>query len=81
MKNTTSKKSTVTSAEESKLKFDKDLFKRSVEYNVKTLYRKDLEDATQQQIFQAASLAIKDQIVDNWIKTQKAYDKEDPKTV
>ena len=81
MKNTTTKKSTATSAEESKLKFDKDLFKRSVEYNVKTLYRKDLEDATQQQIFQAVSLAIKDQIVDNWIKTQKAYDKEDPKTV
>ena len=33
--------------------FDKDLFKRSVLYNVKTLYRKSLEEATDQQIFQA----------------------------
>ena len=81
MKNTTPKKGTTTPAEQTKLKFDKDLFKRSVEYNIRTLYRKDLADATQQQIFQAVSLSIKDQIVDNWIKTQKAYDKEDPKTV
>ncbi len=66
---------------ESKLKFNKDLFKRSVEYNVRTLYRKDMSEATPQQVFQAASLAIKDQIIENWIKTQKAYDKEDPKMV
>lgn len=57
---------------ESKLKFNKDLFKRSVEYNVRTLYRKDMSEATPQQVFQAASLAIKDQIIENWIKTQKA---------
>ena len=55
------------------------LFKRSVVYNVKTLYRKDLEEADMQQIFQAVSLAIKDQIMDNWIDTQKAYEKQDPK--
>ena len=66
---------------EGKLKFNKDLFKRSVEYNVRTLYRKDMSEATPQQVFQAASLAIKDQIIENWIKTQKAYDKEDPKMV
>ncbi|MDE5588580.1 MAG: glycogen/starch/alpha-glucan phosphorylase, partial [Acetatifactor sp.] len=61
--------------------FNKDLFKRSVVYNVKTLYRKDIEEATPQQVFQAASLAIKDQIMDNWIDTQKAYEKQDPKMV
>ena len=61
--------------------FDKELFKRSVVYNVKTLYRKDLDEATPQQLFQAASYAIKDQIVDNWMTTQKEYDKKDPKTV
>ena len=82
------KKSTVNKAEAkksvpavSRLKFDKDLFKRSVVYNVKTLYRKDIEDASQQQIFQAASLALKDQIMDNWIDTQRAYEKQDPKMV
>ncbi len=71
----------ITENKENKLKFNKDLFKRSVEYNVRTLYRKDMTEATPQQVFQAASLAIKDQIIENWIKTQKAYEKEDPKMV
>ncbi|MBQ7933268.1 MAG: glycogen/starch/alpha-glucan phosphorylase [Lachnospiraceae bacterium] len=62
-------------------KFDKELFKRSVLYNVRTLYRKTLEDATPQQIFQAVSYAVKDQIVENWMETQKAYEQEDPKMV
>ncbi|MBD5461265.1 MAG: glycogen/starch/alpha-glucan phosphorylase, partial [Lachnospiraceae bacterium] len=61
--------------------FDKELFKRSVLYNVKTLYRKTMEEASQQQIFQAVGYAIKDVIVDNWMESQKAYEKEDPKTV
>ena len=60
---------------------DKELFKRSVSYNVKTLYRKTLEEATDQQIFQAVSYAVKDMIVDNWIKTQENYEKKDPKIV
>lgn len=63
---------------EGREKFDKDLFKRSVVYNVKTLYRKDLEEADMQQIFQAVSLAIKDQIMDNWIDTQKGLRKAGP---
>ena len=63
------------------MKFDKALFKNSVIYNVKTLYRKTLEEASSQQIFQAVSYAIKDQIVENWMATQKAYEKEDPKMV
>ena len=40
-----------------------------------------MEEATPQQIFQAVSYAIKDQIIENWMDTQKAYDKEDPKMV
>ena len=63
------------------IEFDKELFKRSVEYNVRTLYRKNLEEADAQQIFQAVSYAIKDRIVENWMETQKAYEKEDPKMV
>ncbi len=63
------------------LTFDKELFKRSVLYNVKTLYRKTLEEASQQQIFQAVAYAIKDVVVDNWLNTQKEYDKQDPKMV
>ena len=64
-----------------KLKFDKELFKRSVQYNTKTLYRKNLDEASPQQIFQAVSYAIKDQIVEDWMDTQKAYEKKDAKTV
>ena len=61
--------------------FDKEAFKRSVLYNVKALYRKTMEEASPQQIFQAVSYAIKDVIVDNWMDTQKAFDEEDPKMV
>ena len=60
-------------------KFDKELFKRSILYNIKTLYRKNQDEATPQQIFQAVSYAIKDQIVENWMETQKTYEEEDPK--
>ncbi|MBQ7678570.1 MAG: glycogen/starch/alpha-glucan phosphorylase [Butyrivibrio sp.] len=63
------------------LPFDKDLFKRSVLYNVKTLYRKNIEEATPQQVFQAAAYAIKDAIVDHWMTTQKAAEEQDPKIV
>ena len=61
--------------------FDKELFKRSVVYNVKTLYRKTIDEVTPQQLFQAVGYAVKDAIVDNWMETQKAYEKQDPKTV
>jgi len=61
--------------------FDKELFKRSVLYNVKTLYRKTLEEATPQQIFQAVAYAIKDVIVDQWMDTQKEMEESDPKMV
>ena len=61
--------------------FDKELFKRSVLNNIKTLYRKTLEEATDQQIFQAVAYSVKDVIVDNWMATQKEYEKKDPKTV
>ena len=63
------------------LKFDKAAFKKEVEANVKTLYRKTLKEASKQQVFQAVSYAIKDTIIDNWIATQEAYDEQDPKIV
>ena len=63
------------------MKFDTEMFKRSVLYNVKTLYRKTLEEATDQQVFQAVSYAVKDAIVDQWLASQKEYDKQDPKMV
>ena len=64
-----------------KKKFNKKKFIADVKDNVKTLYRKNLDEATQQQIFQAVSYAAKDTIIDNWLATQEQYEKDDPKIV
>ena len=61
--------------------FKKEAFKESVKENVKFLYRKKLEEATQEQIFQAVCYTVKDVIIDNWLETQNAYKEQDPKTV
>ena len=61
--------------------FDKEEFKEHVKENVKTLYRKTIKEATQQQLFQAVSYAVKDDIINNWLATQKQYEIDDPKTV
>ena len=62
-------------------RFDKEVFIESVKSNLKTLYRQTLVDATKQQVFRAVSYAVKDTIIDNWMETQKVYEKEDPKMV
>ncbi|MCI8312860.1 MAG: glycogen/starch/alpha-glucan phosphorylase [Lachnospiraceae bacterium] len=64
-----------------KREFNKDFFIRSVKYNVRTLFRREIEEASQQQIFQAVGYAVKDAIMDAWIATQREYDKKDPKIV
>ena len=61
--------------------FDKKAFIQSVRDNLKNLYRKTLEEADQQEIFQAVSFAVKDVINDRWLATQQVFDKEDPKIV
>lgn len=63
------------------LSFEKESFKKEVKDNVKILYRKTLEEADEQQIFHAVCYAVKDNIIEQWIETQQAYEKEDPKTV
>jgi starch phosphorylase len=60
---------------------DKAVFKERVKENVKTLYRKTLKEADQQQVFQAVSYAVKDEIINNWMATQNQYEQDDPKTV
>ena len=62
-------------------KFNKKEFINDVKANVRTLYRKNLDEATQQQIFQAVSYTVKDTIIDNWLATQEQYEKDDPKYV
>lgn len=63
------------------MKLNKEEFKRSVEENLKALYRKTVDEATDQQKYQAVSYAVKDLIMDRWIATHKQYEKQDAKTV
>ena len=62
-------------------RIDKEAFKKDVVYNVKSLYRKTIDEATPQQVYQAVSLAVKDMIIDRWIATHREYDKNDAKIV
>ena len=61
--------------------FDKEIFKKSVVDNVKNLYRRTIDEATPNQVFQAVAYAVKDVIIDEWIATHKEYEKKDVKTV
>ena len=60
-------------------KFDKAKFKEEVERNVRTLYRKDISEASKEQLFLAVSYAVKEMIIDDWILTQETLEKENPK--
>ena len=62
-------------------RFEKEAFKKEVEQNVKQLFRKTVDEASQQELYQAVSYVVKDAIIDDWIATQKQYEKDDPKIV
>lgn len=59
--------------------FEKEKFIQEIKNNVKNLYRKTLEEASQQEVYQAVSNAVKNVVIDQWLATQKTFDKEDPK--
>ncbi len=61
--------------------FNKEEFKKTVVYNVKNLYRRNVDEASQQQLFNAVAYTVKDLIMDGWIATHKEYDKQDAKMV
>ena len=61
--------------------FSKKVFIKTVSDNLKNKYRKTIDDATQQELYQAVSEAVKDVIMDEWIATQRVMDKDDPKVV
>ena len=61
--------------------FDKEKFKKELESNVRMLFRRKLEEATPQQIYQAVAYSVKDDTIDTWIETLKAYEKQDKKIV
>ena len=59
----------------------KEALKQSIIDNVKVLYKKTIDEASTEQVFQAVSYAVKDIIIDNWIKTHKAYEEKDVKVL
>ena len=61
--------------------FEKEKFIQEIKDNVKNLYRKTLEEASQQEVYQAVSQAVKEVVIDQWLATQKTMEKEDPKMV
>ncbi len=62
-------------------KFEKEAFKKQVTDNVMQLYCKTVDKASQQELFQAVSYAVRDVINEDWVATRKTIDKDDPKTV
>ena len=61
--------------------FDKETFKKSVLFNMKNVFRKTVDEATSEQMYQAVAYAVKDVIIDEWIATHKEYEKQDVKTL
>ncbi len=61
--------------------FDKESFKKKVSSNVKRLYRKTMDEATPQQIYQAVSYVVKEDVIDRWIATHKVYKEQNVKKV
>ena len=62
-------------------RLSKSEFKVAIESNIKTLYRKTIDEATVDQVFQAVSYAVKDIIIDEWIATHDEYEKQDVKVL
>lgn len=60
---------------------DKETLKKMIRENVKTLYRKTLEAASAEEVYQAAVFAIRDVITDKWMKTHDEYYEKDVKVV
>ncbi|WP_024345006.1 glycogen/starch/alpha-glucan phosphorylase [Lacrimispora indolis] len=61
--------------------FDKETFKKSVLFNMKNVFRKTVDEATPEQMYQAVAYAVKDVVIDEWIATHKEYEKQDVKTL
>ncbi|MFR3211644.1 glycogen/starch/alpha-glucan phosphorylase [Anaerotignum sp.] len=60
---------------------DKETLKKMIRENVKTLYRKTLEAASAEEVYQAAVFAVRDVITDKWMKTHDEYYEKDVKVV
>nr|WP_294493927.1 glycogen/starch/alpha-glucan phosphorylase [uncultured Anaerosporobacter sp.] len=60
---------------------NKEEFIRSIEDYTKVLFRKSVNEASKQQLFQTVSYSVKDLIIDQWMATHRVYEENDVKTV
>ncbi len=54
---------------------------RGVDKTMRQQFRKDVSEATNQEMYQVVSRVVEDLIIDRWIETQKQIDKDDAKIV
>ena len=52
-------------------KITKDELKKRILENLKILFRRTIDEATPQQVFQAVAYAVEDEIIDHWMKTHR----------
>ncbi len=64
-----------------RLNVTKERFKEAVFENIKTQFRKTIDQVNEEQVFHAVAYAVRDIIVDQWIETHKTYEEKDAKTV
>lgn len=64
-----------------RLNVNKTVFKESIFENIKNQFRKTIDQASNQEVFQAVAYAVRDIIIDQWIETHKTYEQVDAKTV
>ena len=55
--------------------------KREIQNRVKIMFRKDFDEATEEEIYRACSEVVNEVVIDNWLNTQKEFNKQDPKCV
>ncbi len=64
-----------------RLNVTKEKLKEAIFENIKTQFRKTIDQVSDDQVFHAVAYAVRDIIVDQWIETHKTYEEKDSKTV
>ena len=59
-----------------KFEFSKEEFKKQVKDYVKVVSRKNIEEASQLDIYTGVAYGLKDYIIDQWIATHKEYEEK-----
>ncbi len=80
-KDTKTKGTVVKKNQKNQVSFDKEKFFQDVRGYMKRLYRKDLENATKQEVFQAVGAALEDKIIEQWMGSFRQHQEQKNKIV